>query len=57
LCEAMPEQEIKAGMETDDVGYFAIDDLPPLSQGRVIASDIEHAWEFLCDPSRPTLFD
>ncbi|GLP99327.1 ADP-ribose pyrophosphatase [Methylophaga thalassica] len=57
LCEALPEQEIKAGMETADVGYFSIDDLPPLSKGRVIATDIHHAWEFVCNPDRPTLFD
>ncbi|MFC6804369.1 hypothetical protein ACFQE2_01205 [Methylophaga thalassica] len=44
-------------METADVGYFSIDDLPPLSKGRVIATDIHHAWEFVCNPDRPTLFD
>lgn len=57
LCDVLPDQEIKAGMETEDVGYFSLDKLPPLSTGRVIASDIEHAWTFVCNPSQPTLFD
>ena len=40
-----PEQTIKSGLETSNVGYFALDELPPLSTGRVIIRDIEDAFE------------
>jgi len=35
-----------SGTETIDVGYFAKDSLPPLSTGRVLAKDIQAAFDY-----------
>jgi ADP-ribose pyrophosphatase YjhB (NUDIX family) len=43
--------------ETTDAGFFALDDLPPLSLARTLRVDIEQAWMHLNDPSRATTFD
>jgi ADP-ribose pyrophosphatase YjhB (NUDIX family) len=44
LCEATGDDVPQPGPETSEVGYFSLDKLPPLSTGRVIASDIEAAF-------------
>ncbi|MEM9550385.1 MAG: NUDIX hydrolase [Pseudomonadota bacterium] len=46
-----------AGSEAQDVGFFAPDALPPLSETRVIAQDIAAAFAAHADPDAPTLFD
>lgn len=57
ICEALPNQQIKAGMETANVGFFDLGALPPLSEGRVIELDIHQAWEHVCEPDKATIFD
>lgn len=57
VCEALPNQTIKKGMETEEVGFFDLDDLPPLSEGRVIELDIQQAWQHVCEPDKATVFD
>lgn len=57
LCESLPNQQIKTGLETDDVDFFPLNNLPPLSTGRVIASDIHQAWEYQQNPTKMTDFD
>ena len=45
ICEAIDTgQTIKPGLETSDVGFFELNNLPPLSTGRVIKRDIENAF-------------
>jgi ADP-ribose pyrophosphatase YjhB (NUDIX family) len=34
------------GIETVNVGFFALDELPPLSRGRVIEQDIHNAFDY-----------
>lgn len=49
--------EARVSEETTDVGFFALDELPPLSLSRTLRADIEQAWAHLNDPSRATTFD
>ncbi len=53
LCETVDTFEIKPGIETTDVGFFALNDLPPLSTDRILQKDLIAAFEYL---SRPTVF-
>jgi ADP-ribose pyrophosphatase YjhB (NUDIX family) len=46
-----------ASEETTDVGFFALDQLPPLSLSRTLASDIALAHQYEGDPLRATTFD
>jgi ADP-ribose pyrophosphatase YjhB (NUDIX family) len=43
--------------ETDAVDFFPVQALPPLSTGRVLASQIERLYQHWLDPSLPTDFD
>jgi ADP-ribose pyrophosphatase YjhB (NUDIX family) len=43
--------------ETDAVGFFRVDDLPPLSPSRVTADQIRRAVALARDPARPAEFD
>jgi len=43
--------------ETDEVGFFREDDLPPLSLGRVTPSEIARFFEYYRHPDWPTDFD
>ena len=49
--------EINSGMETSEVNFFEIDNLPPLSVERNTAFQIEKAFEIALDTSLPTVFD
>lgn len=49
--------EARVSEETTDVGFFPLNDLPPLSVSRTLRADIEQAWTHLNDPDRPTTFD
>jgi hypothetical protein len=46
-----------SGFETTDVGFFRLDDLPPLSRGRTIESDLAAAFAFHRGEISQTLFD
>lgn len=46
-----------ASSETDAVEFFPVHELPPLSSGRVLASQIERLYQHRLDPSLPTDFD
>ncbi|MGY8825137.1 MAG: NUDIX hydrolase [Candidatus Latescibacterota bacterium] len=54
LCELLGG-EARTSAETEDVGFFSVDDLPPLSEGRVLPAQIERMRqlckqdEFLAD--------
>jgi ADP-ribose pyrophosphatase YjhB (NUDIX family) len=44
-------------LETLDVGWFALDDLPPLSLGRIHADQLQRMLEHHHNPGRPADFD
>jgi ADP-ribose pyrophosphatase YjhB (NUDIX family) len=56
LCE-LTGGEVKHSVETDGVGFFARDDIPPLSIERVTSAQIERLFEHWDHPDWPTDFD
>jgi ADP-ribose pyrophosphatase YjhB (NUDIX family) len=44
-------------IETDGVGFFAEDEIPPLSRGRVAPGQVRRMFEHLRNPNWPTDFD
>ena len=56
LCELLGGHPA-ASSETDAVEFFPVRALPPLSTGRVLASQIERLYQHRLDPSLPTDFD
>ena len=57
LCRPDGTVQPPAALETLDVGWFAIGELPPLSLGRVNHRQLERALAHHLDPSLPTEFD
>lgn len=57
LCERTDQAAPTAGFETTDVGFFRLDELPPLSRGRTIESDLEAAFAFHRGEITQPLFD
>jgi ADP-ribose pyrophosphatase YjhB (NUDIX family) len=57
LCERAAAGMPRAGAETNGADFFPRGELPPLSRGRVLESDIEAAFLFHEDPTRIMLFD
>ena len=55
-CEAESAQPAP-GLETAAVGFFALDDLPPLSTGRVNRAQIEYMVDAIRHSDWPTAFD
>jgi ADP-ribose pyrophosphatase YjhB (NUDIX family) len=49
--------QAQSSLETSDVGFFALDDLPPLSTARVTREQLLSAYRHRADPSLPTEFD
>jgi ADP-ribose pyrophosphatase YjhB (NUDIX family) len=45
------------GIETLDTGFFAADELPPLSTPRVTAAQVRRMFEHMANPELPTDFD
>jgi ADP-ribose pyrophosphatase YjhB (NUDIX family) len=56
VCE-LTGGSARASVETEAAEFFAEDDLPPLSTGRVTAAQIHRMFEHLRDPKLPTAFD
>lgn len=56
-CESLDTTRPAPGTETTAAGFFPLDDLPPLSRGRVIEQDLAAAFAFRDDPQRLALFD
>jgi ADP-ribose pyrophosphatase YjhB (NUDIX family) len=57
LCRRNGAVQPPAALETLDVGWFALDALPPLSLSRVQPRQLERALAHHRDPSLPTEFD
>jgi ADP-ribose pyrophosphatase YjhB (NUDIX family) len=56
LCELVGG-EAKTSIETDEVGFFAEDNLPPLSMGRNLPHQIQLLFKHYRNPGLPTEFD
>ena len=56
LCEIVGGAPM-ASAETTEVGFFAEDEIPPLSTTRTLATQIHFAFASLRDPAAPTVFD
>ena len=57
LCEETRQARRAPDDEVDAIGWFGLDDLPPLSTGRTVRGQVELALAHAADPSRPTDFD
>lgn len=57
LCECVDNSRPAPGVETSEVGFFDIGDLPPLSTGRTIKEDILAAFDVYSHPSTRVEFD
>jgi ADP-ribose pyrophosphatase YjhB (NUDIX family) len=57
LCRLTGTVQAPAALETLDVGWFGLGELPPLSLGRVTPRQIERVLAHHKDPSLPTEFD
>lgn len=56
VCELMGG-ELRTSYETTEVGFFALNRLPPLSMGRITAAQIELLQRHHHDRTLPTAFD
>lgn len=57
LCEATGEVEPPQALETLEIGWFGLDDLPELSTGRINADELGRIVAHHRDRSLPTEFD
>ncbi len=57
LCRLDGAVQAPAALETLEVGWFGLDELPPLSLGRINQRQIERSLAHHRDPSLPTEFD
>lgn len=59
LLERLDDATPVAGLdeETTDVGFFTLDELPPLSTRRTTAEQLRLMTAYQADPARPTTFD
>ncbi|MBS7560581.1 NUDIX hydrolase [Pseudomonas sp. RC4D1] len=57
LCERQGTQPPLAGSEATEAGFFAPDQLPPLSQGRTVERDIHEAFDFHQGRTTQVMFD
>lgn len=48
---------LQCGMETCDLGFFKIDNLPPLSETRITKEQIEMLFDFYNNPDKPVICD
>ena len=56
-CERLDDRQAASDDEVDAVGWFALDDLPPLSTGRTSTYQLERAFAHHAEPGLPTEFD
>lgn len=57
VCRQLDDEPPSPGLETTEVGFFPLAELPALSTGRVLEKDLVAAFEFAEDPRRLVLFD
>jgi len=56
LCKAV-EGNISPGIETTEVNYFGLDEMPELSPTRITIEQIRSLFDFLNDHDKETIFD
>ena len=56
LCEITGGQ-CRPGVETSDAGFFAADEIPPLSRMRILPEQVAQMFEYAAHPEWPTYFD
>jgi len=56
LCQ-FESGEAMTNIEISDIGFFGLDELPRLSEGRVLPSDIELMFEYFNDADKPVYVD
>ena len=56
-CEAVGAIQLQQGFDILDTGFFALDDLPPLSEDRILRSQIELLYKNATTPGALTYFD
>lgn len=56
-CEAVGGTLRDATLETADPTFWAVDDMPDLSTGRVTSEQIRLLYDVYTDPTRPAIFD
>lgn len=57
LCDLQGQRLAPSDLETLDVGWFDVDNLPPLSSGRVTTHQLQRSLAHRLDPTLPTEFD
>lgn len=57
LCDMVTEEGFRANAETDEVAYFPLDAIPPLSTNRTTSQQIGLLFEHQANPTLPTVFD
>jgi len=57
LCDAENASEAIAGAEISEAAYFSRTEIPPLSTGRIVASDLVAAWDAFSRSESPARFD
>ncbi|MDA0117446.1 NUDIX hydrolase [Vibrio sp. T11.5] len=56
LCDFV-SGEATTNIEISEIEFFAPDELPQLSQGRVLVEDIEMMFDYLANPDKPIYVD
>jgi len=49
--------DLKCGMETCDIGFFSLNNLPPLSETRITIDQIKMLFDFYNNPNKPAICD
>ena len=57
LCEIIDHEALPKNVETCDVGFFSLENLPPLSTGRVTTEQLDLMFQFHNDPLKEPVFD
>jgi ADP-ribose pyrophosphatase YjhB (NUDIX family) len=57
LCDLLGDPTPRPSLETTDVGFFTLTNLPPISTGRVLREQIESAYRHRYQPELATEFD
>jgi len=56
-CEAEDDAALKKGFDILDVGFFDVNDLPELSENRILASQIQSLYQSVSEDRIDTIFD
>ncbi len=57
ICEPLNDADPSPGIETEQAQFFHQTEIPPLSTGRVIESDLHMAWRYRSQSSAAATFD